>query len=459
MYLKMTKRKFELGNGGSLSATDTLPKLINQYNPNEIFNTVGPPMPIPLSTAFYDARYSPDSSGKVLNDPNFMSNTGAVQLFNINNNNPFTNPLRSVSEPYNELIEGRKTKTTWGHSERTGMRDILNQWMPENTGEGIERPMYAGRAREEVRGVQPLHVLKHLQDERNAGKYKQYLESKNAIVKMWSERPPCYQTGPGGNCNDFIPNIFPKGSQYGHIAEDASHTSISKASGQLKKAYEIYLTLQGVPPGAFDYAPQHQNMSGQSSLLEQPGALPQEIGLTNLISPLPTTSPLGTSSHHPYGPSPYSTSSSLPSSGAGGRSFSGYGNPFNPTPSGLGLSSSQQFSGGRGIGGYPELPGSMMMSGKIVAPPPKRINTGERRSSGFSTTSPTSSPLLSPIQSGRFFSPSPQGGMGGQPIAHYLPQRPVTPPPSNPNPPPQTSYTTPSDEAFWENYNPADWPD
>jgi len=217
-----------------------------QYDPRGIFTNQnqGPMITNDnaLATAFFNARYNynpVDRSATLNRDDNWGSNAGAVQLFNVNA--PLTRAFSSMSTPIKS--------TAFGHSEKIGMRDVLDQYMqqPQNVNNGgLERPSHyfqSNHPRE-----QPQEILQNLV--RNANQYRDYLQNQNAVVKMWSEYPAC-QRG-DENCQDFIKNIFPPDSSYGYTVTgyNKEHNPKKIATDSLKDAYLAYMA---------NLQPQNQN--------------------------------------------------------------------------------------------------------------------------------------------------------------------------------------------------------
>ncbi len=175
--------------------------------------------PNPLLREFADAP----------RDPAFRTNTGASVLIDKLTMQGLTIPTADTSIE----AEGTGRYSTYGHSERNGMRSILNSYMPQNTGE-IERPSYYrkalyGTAGDELRAVTD-----------RASEYKDYIErtNPNAIVNMWSDRPLCSNSNnPGGACSTFINSIFPAGSSYQYIAPDSDPANIKTSYNQMRAAY------------------------------------------------------------------------------------------------------------------------------------------------------------------------------------------------------------------------------
>ena len=161
-----------------------------------------------LTVAFFNVRYF--ISGNTQND-NFVPNAGAGQLFD-QNNRELTEAYSGISTP----IHTHRGLSSYGHSERLVIRDILDEFVPLGNG-AIAPPRYYGRS--PVPTEHACEVLETL--DRNTIQYNSYLTIHNAIVKMWSERVPCDYPSPGGgsNCATFITAIFPVGSEYRYITD------------------------------------------------------------------------------------------------------------------------------------------------------------------------------------------------------------------------------------------------
>lgn len=245
----MSKRKANASNNFNF----LMPR--EPENIEKIFTTENPIMPIPLSEAFAKVRYkyNPESNtvdfSGVRHADTFHSNTGAVQLFNINNSEPLTDPVGSVSERLGKP-EHEGIHPSWGHSERQGMRYVLDKFIPENNGE-IKRPSDYGNSPNP--NDRKLEIFQSLV--RNAPQYKDYLKNKNAIVKMWSERSACGTPNMAKSCQEFLQDIFPEKSQYRFIAKNNSVKSVEEASGELKNAYNRWVSSQQNPPTVLQQSP------------------------------------------------------------------------------------------------------------------------------------------------------------------------------------------------------------
>lgn len=109
------------------------------------------------------------------------------------------------------------------------MREILDDLITEDTDrDDLQAPSELSTTEDDLENE--FEVLKSLSE--NPGPYKEYLEKKSIVVKMWSERPACKE------CKTFIENIFPKGSQFGYIIENYERGNESdKESSALKKSF------------------------------------------------------------------------------------------------------------------------------------------------------------------------------------------------------------------------------
>lgn len=224
---------------------------VQYYNPKDIFSIDDDQVDLignnnfDLARAFYSARYNDQGKIRDIDGADrFTRNAGAVQLFNVNGINALSIPHHSISNP---IADNKGNLSSWGHTERLGMRDALDYFIPENNGE-IERPSYYIRS--STPADHPLEILQSLVT--YANDYKLYLENQRAVVKMWSEREPCSTnlSGGGRQCDEFIRNIFPNGSQYGYITEVPKFTIaaplIETASESFKNAYLDYLDPLGI---------------------------------------------------------------------------------------------------------------------------------------------------------------------------------------------------------------------
>lgn len=237
------------------------------YDPSNVFQDdnsprgMTGPTNIKLAVSFYNSRHNGAESHKCnadghARDKRFDRNAGAVQLYNKDSISIYNIPGHEDKE-YHFISYGNKDfksytkqaekakKSSYGHSERILMRDILDDLIfadkPDN--HDILRPSDDLNVKSASHEGRIYEVLKKLTDEPR--QYKEYLESKNIIVKMWSERPACTRApddGVGGACTEFIKNIFPKGSQFGFIVEGYQQSvdnqgGAPKAFEEFKKAY------------------------------------------------------------------------------------------------------------------------------------------------------------------------------------------------------------------------------
>lgn len=225
------------------------------YNPSDIFDSKHPdemtsPNDMGLAISFFKARYNDETGefqNKILDCHRFDRNAGAVQLFK--NGAEYHIPGKETKEynfkefkRYTDKDYGKK-RSSYGHSERALMRDILDDLIEaDGDNPGVLRPSDLSKS--------TYGVLKELTD--NPGPYKEYLQRKKLIVKMWSERPSCEESpenGIGGGCSSFIEEIFPAGSHFGFIvnnytrADNDPPTKIKTASDEFRKAYISFKRL------------------------------------------------------------------------------------------------------------------------------------------------------------------------------------------------------------------------
>lgn len=209
-----------------------------------------------LTKALIEARYSsqPPSFIPQFNSGRgreFIKNAGAVALYD-KNNQRIGGALSSFSFPYR--ING--TATSYGHSERMGMRDILNYYIPDYRKQvrdsmissGIlpidyyntisdylvpQPPNYyntpdyfnsqEGAKDKEERLVAPPGLPSDLYNlVQKAPIYQDFLGEAGTTIKMLSERQDCNGESPGGNCSQFLNRILPDGSSYGFLVPRSS---------------------------------------------------------------------------------------------------------------------------------------------------------------------------------------------------------------------------------------------
>lgn len=210
---------------------------------------------IALARSFYHSRCQEESHECNSRQYCFDRNAGAVQLYQedgINLYQPVKEDGKKENEnnkEYNFISYGNKffkwytdeeygtKKSTFAHSERILMRDVLDDLISADKPGDIICPSQCTRSAH--RQEKEYEVLKYLTD--NAYKYKEYLESKKIIVKMWSERPSCTEEGnigiSGGNCTEFIEKICPEGSQFGFIVKDYTRADNENGAPKVKSAF------------------------------------------------------------------------------------------------------------------------------------------------------------------------------------------------------------------------------
>lgn len=214
----------------------------NIFDSNQSSEMTGP-NDIALASSFYNARYNEDGKySQNARATEYDRNAGAVQLYK--DGVPYYISGRE-DKKYNFISYGNKhfknksdkKRSSYGHSERVLMRDILDDLIKADVNNhDVRRPSDFSQSEYEV--------LKELTNKPRP--YKEYLERKGLIVKMWSERKACKESpedGEGGGCSSFIEDIFPAGSQFGYIVDNYSRadndppTKIENASEELRTSY------------------------------------------------------------------------------------------------------------------------------------------------------------------------------------------------------------------------------
>jgi hypothetical protein len=210
---------------------------VRQYTPQEVFGLSSDASYQALAKAFYNTRYR-DNGDR--HNSHFDKNMGVTQLYN--DTLPISKIYNSPSERY-EVNFNKDTNpngigqaTSYGHSERIQMKDLLNDLIKNSETHEITRPnMNKGAGASYQKNLEELKYLAT-----NAKTYQDYLNKKNHVVKMWSERGPCNRAGPEGNCAGFIESILPKGSAYGYLTPYTPGENVENISTQLKNAYLGY---------------------------------------------------------------------------------------------------------------------------------------------------------------------------------------------------------------------------
>ncbi|MCB0369636.1 MAG: hypothetical protein KDD45_09375, partial [Bdellovibrionales bacterium] len=240
--------------------------VVKYYKPTEVFKLSrkqdDPMYGYELAKGFYNARYDDqgNTSSVVVRAGDFTSNAGAAQLFDKETMEPTKNigvfsyvsiPVYWKEESGKQYLtfEWQKDQlTTYGHSERICMYDLLDSYNNRDQHDTSERicmknildsymkfkqidchdlsnPSHSDNIRDQNAKV--LEVLRSLTN--NASNYQSFLTKSTVVVKMWSEREPCKYTTPlpGGECSKFIEDICPMGSKYGYIAETRDITALN----------------------------------------------------------------------------------------------------------------------------------------------------------------------------------------------------------------------------------------
>ncbi len=255
---------------------------IVKYDPSRLFDTLHKSRGS-MAEDFYNVR---QERGPLGNDALYEGNAGVVRLYDKRQSTAIGQPS------YPSASESAGPQKSWGHSERTGMRNLLNDIVMPGNGE-IEPPSYYFNSKESR--VKWLEILKNLKG--NASAYKGYLEKvyPNSIIQMLSERPLCSgnPSTKGGNCGKFNDSIFPKDSTYGHIAEDGRKSSVESAYEKLRTSYSSRPWMRQPQPAA------------------SPQAAPA-FGVTPSFVPSGDISTMAGSGYNPYSSVSSSSSSTAP---------------------------------------------------------------------------------------------------------------------------------------------------
>lgn len=207
------------------------------------------------ATCFFKARYLENGEFADIDDSDtFDRNAGAVQLYK--NGQLYQIPGKEDKE-YNFISYGNKyfkncggkKRTSFGHSERILMKNILDDLIEANgDSQIINRPSDLSVSNRGETGTL-YEVLKALTEK--APEYKKYLEEKGLTIQMWSERPPCNESpedGEGDGCASFINNIFPENSRLRYIVKDYTRADnadpVKIERTNLKNAYITYKSTQ-----------------------------------------------------------------------------------------------------------------------------------------------------------------------------------------------------------------------
>ncbi|KAL7308001.1 hypothetical protein TKK_0000089 [Trichogramma kaykai] len=208
-----------------------------------------------LARSFVRSRavYDRSSAGSIafyrVND-NYGGNAGAVGLYHKDGVTKYVISHDLRNKEYNGMSR-RVEDTTYGHAERILMRDVLDNLLSANPADLCSVPRPSSVFKSSNVEEQRNEVLKYLTD--NAAVYKQYLERRGIVVKLWSERPSCNKEInrwiQGSNCIQFLQDICPRGSQLGFTVYNYYERSdnfygaprVRMAYEALKCAYRRYL--------------------------------------------------------------------------------------------------------------------------------------------------------------------------------------------------------------------------
>ena len=153
-----------------------------------------------------------------------------MQLFDKSTNYPISweegNIKKGAFLGVSTSIKISDVLTSYGHSERICMRDLLDSYMNHKNIDphDIKNPSHSDNIKD--KNNSKYDILKCLKE--NAPAYKSFLVGSGVVVKFWSERVACdydSKNPSGGKCTEFIKNICPTGSKYGYITKIPPHSA------------------------------------------------------------------------------------------------------------------------------------------------------------------------------------------------------------------------------------------
>jgi hypothetical protein len=229
------------------------------YGPKEVFSlskTASHPMyGYDLVKSFYNARYKDDGTqNDIVRATWWGANAGSVQLFDKSTHYPITWEENDVKRGFFSSISINCSNTSYGHSERISMRDLLDSYMKHKNIDphDIKNPSHSDNIKD--KNNSEYDILKGLKE--NASTYKSFLVGSGIVVKFWSERVACdYETGDGsgGKCTEFIKNICPTGSKYGYITKTEDITFQTDKTDKIKERNKLASTNLKTAYEAYDY--------------------------------------------------------------------------------------------------------------------------------------------------------------------------------------------------------------
>ena len=174
---------------------------INFYEPKEVFSlskTTNHPMyGYDLVKSFYNARYKDDGTHtNIVRATWWGANAGSVQLFDKSTHYPITWEENNIKRGVFSSISINYLNTSYGHSERICMRDLLDSYMNHKNIDphDIKNPSHPSNIKDKNNAE--YDILKGLKE--NTSIYKSFLVGSGVVVKFWSERVACdYKTGDG----------------------------------------------------------------------------------------------------------------------------------------------------------------------------------------------------------------------------------------------------------------------
>jgi hypothetical protein len=325
-----------------------------------------------IAPAFANQRYTPTGERKSGYGQGPQTNMGAAEIYH--NTNPALSfaPYATVSQK----ISGHEN-TNYGHSEPRLMLEGLRRVYQQDTPDPHE---YAGpdqvlRSRNNNEALEALV--------RDPNPHRNYLDRTGRVVNMLSERPFCTTNG---GCSQFMQDIAPTGSKFGHTVKYTGKFGDSEQS--LK---DVENAIKELGPAYLNYLRETNAQHSQTL----PNAIRSVFGNSSAISPTSVRSSIVNEypSKTPQALQSNSSSSSSSSMGLGHRGSNFSQPPFTTISSSPYSSSSisnQAFRGQRR-----DTPRPVRSTNQ----PPQ--NSTPRTYTGFSPSSSSSSSSISASSTGR----------------------------------------------------------
>lgn len=209
-------------------------------NPDNLFNSNFSTLAPAFAAVRYDNYKNPQGEIDVnlREHPSIARNVGAVQIYNRNNN--YSTPPYAVAS---QKVKGYEDPIyNYGHSEPRLMLEGLKQVYEQDKLRPHDNLNPAFSAN--VRSPHELESLTSLVND--PFPHRNFLERTNRYIKMLSERPSCGGQS-GGGCSQFMRNIAPGGSKFGHTVDENYKNTEEKASNEraaieaLREPYRNYL--------------------------------------------------------------------------------------------------------------------------------------------------------------------------------------------------------------------------